>query len=239
MFWVRWEHSASEDNLLTVLFIHRDMPIIYHLRLSAAAKRAGSTDRRVYGIRRRPSPKVVVTPLLPASPCGEPEMVATPTPRPSVVIDAPRIERPRHVFVPDIDYDAFGGMSPGFCPTGSCRCGDCGYSRDRDRGSRYTSEDYERDCAEAEEETEEEANARITKELAAMMKEFAVSTNEEKIALIIPLAEYILDDPGMWAFLTTYPGFAAVVRDRMLDFSHKLPGTQQERLCREVLRTFF
>ena len=258
----RWELSVSEDNFLTIPTYTDTMPVVFHLRISTAAKHAGRTDRRVLGVRRQPmvvrpvkkqpaAAATAATHLLPASPLGKPEMATpppTPTPRPSVDIDAPRVERPRIGVPSDIDYEEFGGASPGFCVTGKCHCGDCGYSC----GSRYTSADYERDVAafRAEEEEEEEEEKpqqllpgkrdEIVMVLSTLVKQFAASTNEQKIELIVPLARYILDEPAMGAFLAAYPSFAAILEGRMLDFRRQLPWhSQQVALCNEVLDRFF
>ncbi len=160
------------------------------------------------------------------------------TVRPSVIIDAPRAERPRVVVSPAVDD--FYGVSPGFCIKGKCHCGDCGYWS----GGRYTSADYERDIAAFNTRTPppplpRDVKERIVGALFEMIERFTAATNDEKIALIVPLANYILDEPEMEAFLAQNAGFAAVLKDRMLDFSRQLPGSKQSRLCDEVLRCFF
>jgi hypothetical protein len=227
------------------------MPVIFHLRVSTAAKHAGRTDRRVLGVRRRPTvgrPKVrpAVTYLLPVSPrdCREmPTPPPSPTPRPSVDIDAPPIERPRLAIPSDIDYDEFRGASPGFCIVGKCHCGgrcDPGFRK----STRYTYDDFVRDCTEfqAEEEAPLSQNTKtaIVKVLATLVQQFVSATNEQKIALIVPLTNYILDEPGMRSFLIEYPSFATVLKDRMLDIHRQLPGSsKQSSLCKEVLDRFF
>ncbi len=85
-----------------------------------------------------------------------------------------------------------------------------------------------------------EAKTRIVNELTKHVAGFTgAQTREERISLTAPLTRFILEEPTMQQFIDENPGFAAVFKDRMLDFSHQLKGTFIGARCQEVLDKFF
>jgi hypothetical protein len=249
------------------------MPIAFHLKISRSAAHAGETSRRVLRVKRVNHQKMVAEKpavlLLPASPRDEPVMPPTPieptTPRPTLDLDAPKAQRPLTEAPNDVDYDAFGGVSPGFCPTGDCRCGRCGYDRYGSGGDRYWSSsrygygDYAQDYTEEEDEWDpygddgyvipayvpsvdpyEEAKGRICKEIGALIKEVGAVTGwEERERAAIRLIEYMLTAPFVAEFLERNAHFKSVVGAKMTEFSvgGRLP--ELRRACGEVLGRFY
>jgi hypothetical protein len=247
---------ASEDNFQ---ISRNKMPIAFHLTLSRAAVHAGETNSRVLRVRRTKVRREKRVLLLPASPKGEPEMPPTPpavevTPRPTLDLAAPDARRPRAAIPRDVNYDAFGGMSPGFCPTGDCRCGRCGGRR----SSRYTYEDYARDYedyvegheeAEYEEaeyeppspvETYAEARLRIVKVLQDYLIQLGKTVGRAaRESLVYNMADYVLNEPFMREFLDKNLAFKTVLGKKMNEIQLEAEDLEVRFMCGEVVGRFF
>jgi hypothetical protein len=255
------------------------MPIAFHLTLSRAAIHTGETNRRALRVQRRrhkrqaaliKKPEIL---LLPPSPGGDDEMPVTPvefTARPTLDLTAALSDRPRVQAAPnDVEYGAFGGESPGFCLTGKCVCGRCGgRGRDRDRGSRYTSEDYERDMAEyyaAEPEPEpspspiyyrvdfakvclapkeaepyETAKMRIVGNISEFLRIIGTKTDPSaREEQIFYMTGYLLREPRLQEFLDRNPNFKAVVRKRMDALTLDAKEWETKERCTEVIARYY
>jgi hypothetical protein len=244
------------------------MPISFHLTVSRAAAHAGETNRRVLRVRRAnrrfaAASKSAIL-LLPASPRGESELPQTPpptvvtTPRPTLDLSAPDARRPLAVEVPDdVDYEAFGGESPGFCPTGACRCGRCngmGF-----RSSRYDYTDYARDYdgyGEEEDdyydngyvvpvyvqptETYADAKKRICSTLTRYINVIGGMTSQGgKESFLLEMIRFLLDEPFMAEFLDKNTKFKEVLGSRMTTFGVETSRADVRVACGEVLGRFF
>lgn len=256
------------------------MPITFHLKISRAAIHAGETSKRAAtegrqratGKARKPVLRVqkpMPVLALPASPRGEPELPPTPpptptvpsTPRPTLDLEAPAVKRPLPKFPPYEEDDAFGGESPGFCPTGACRCGRCGGDRYW-RSSRYGYDDYVRDASEYVGDDEEwdpygddgyaipayvppadpyeVAKDRISKEISAHIRNVgAVTAWEERERAAIALVGYMLSEPFMGQYLDRNAKFKSVVGLKMTEFSVGAKLPELRRVCGEVLGWFY
>lgn len=257
------------------------MPITFHLKISRAAIHAGETSKRAATegrqratgkahkpVLRLAASKPMLVVALPASPRGEPELPPTPpptptvpsTPRPTLDLEAPAMKRPLPKFPPYEEDDAFGGESPGFCPTGACRCGRCGYDRDYWSSSRYGYDDYIRDYTEADEEEwdpygddgyaipvyvppvdpYEVAKTRICKEFAVLLQTVGTAVGwEARERAAILLAEYMLSEPFMSEFMDRNAHFKSVVGGKMTEFGVGAKLPELKRACGEVLGRFY
>lgn len=193
-------------------------------------------------------------------------MLATPPPtpmeftaRPTVDLTAALSDRPRIQIAPDdVDYGAFGGVSPGFCLTGKCICGRCGGRR----SSRYTSEDYERDVAEyyaaepesppafvdfakvrpapKEAETYKVAQMRIVGNITEFLRIIETKTYRcDREDQIFYLTGYLLREPRLQEFLDRHPTFKDVLRKRMEGLVLEATERDTKERCMEVIERYY
>lgn len=189
--------------------------------------------------------------LLPASPQGEPELPWTP--RPTLDLDAPKAQRPltnRPKYVSD---DAFGGVSPGFCITGDCRCGNCssgkrywssyryGYDDYPEEGEDYYDDDYVVPAyVPPVDNRYADAKSRICVDIGSFIKAMSLVHGAEARELcILRLTDYMLHEEFMGEFLEKNATFKNVVGIKMTEFGTTAKNPALQRACGEVLGRFY
>lgn len=248
------------------------MPISFHLTVSRSAIHAGETNRRsalrVRQKRHRAKPMSATATkpqiLLPPSPREElpptpPVAVEVATPRPTLDLAAPKGDWSQRssVTVPnDVDYDAFGGKSPGFCLTGACRCGRCGDDGDRYwRSSRYSYDDYARDYDEYGEEDEgdgyyapqvelpvetyADAKIRICGVLGRYIRVIEEATGRGKETLLLEMLHFLLDEPYTQELLDKNTKFKTVLGGKLSEWGLVAERSDVKAACGAVIGRFF
>lgn len=246
------------------------MPISFHLTVSRSAAHAGETNRRsalrIRQRRHRAKPMSVAAGatkpriLLPPSPREEllptpPPTVEVATPRPTLDLVAPEGDWPWREAPDDVDYDEFGGKSPGFCLTGACRCGRCGGDRygsngsDRYwRSSRYSYDDYARDYYGEEDEgdyyapveTYAEAKIRICDVLSRYIRVIEeVTGRSSKETLLLEMLRFLLDEPYTQEFMDKNAKFKTVLGPKLSEWGLVAERLDVKAACGAVIGRFF
>jgi hypothetical protein len=177
--------------------------------------------------------------LLPASPLLPSNDIVTP--RPTLDLSAPEADWPwQESPEDDVDNTAFGGKSPGFCPTGGCRCGRCD-RYDYDYEEEYYDEGVGYFSAYVEPvETFADAKARICKTLARYINVLnTVTTGSTKESLLLEMLCFLRDEPYAQDFLDENSKFKNILGVKLTEWGMMATRYDVKDMCGAMIGRFF